>query len=259
MTEEQGYVKEAVVTGAGSGIGLDCAHELVRQGWRVFALDRSSPSLDAARAALSERSESFVPITCDVSSSAEVERAFAEIAAKTEKLDALICSAGILRSGALSDMAEQDFDALFAINTKGSWLSARSAIPFLEKGVASGRGPTRIVFVGSVAAIRPKVGGGAYAASKIAVTYLARVLSAEIAPKGILVNAVAPATIDTPMTKALRDKPGYKLSGVSPLGRVGVPADVTAVIQFLLSPAADYVSGAVIPIDGATSAAYIPG
>jgi NAD(P)-dependent dehydrogenase (short-subunit alcohol dehydrogenase family) len=247
--------RHAVVTGAGSGIGRGSALMLVAQGWTVYGLDRSGEGL--AGTAAQAAAGSFVPVTCDVTSSADVQSAFAEIRARTDALDALVCSAGILRPSPLADMDEADFNDTFAVNVTGVWLMARAAIPLLERRDGS-HGPGRIVILGSAAALRPKVGGGAYAASKIAVTYIGRVLAAELAPRRILVNVVAPATVDTEMTRALRARPGYRLSGDSPLGRVGQPEDVTGLIQFLLSDAASYISGAVIPVDGATTAAFNP-
>jgi NAD(P)-dependent dehydrogenase (short-subunit alcohol dehydrogenase family) len=253
-------MKHAVVTGAASGIGLDCCGDLVARGWRVFALDKSKENLAIASASFALAGERFVAIACDVTDSGSVASAFATIAQATPSLDALVCSAGIFRTGPLLEMAEQDFDDLFAVNTKGAWLSARAALPLLERA-ARPDAPARIVFVASIAAIRPKVGGGAYAASKAALAQMTRVLSVEMARKAILVNAIAPATVDTPMTRALNAKAatsGYKVSGISPLGRVAMPADVTAVIRFLLSSDANYLAGAILPIDGGTSAAFDP-
>lgn len=250
-------MKAAVVTGAGSGIGLDCTRELLERGWRVFALDRSNESLSQARQRFVPFGDRCLTVACDVSVAADVAGAFRDIAAKCDRLDALVCSAGIFRTGPLLAMAEEDFDALFAVNAKGAWLTARAALPLLERG-ATPESNARIVFLGSIASIRPKVGGGAYSASKTALAQMARVLAVELAPRGILVNVVAPATVDTPMTRALQSRADYKLSGVSPLGRVAAPADVTGVITFLLGPEANYVTGAVLPVDGGTSAAYDP-
>ncbi|MBT7509706.1 MAG: SDR family oxidoreductase, partial [Rhodospirillaceae bacterium] len=119
--------------------------------------------------------------------------------------------------------------------------------------------PSRVVMLGSIAAIRPKIGGGAYAASKAALSRLVRVMAVELAQDNILVNAVAPGTVDTPMIASALAKPGktYKPSGRSPLGRVAEPADVVAVIRFLLQPASNYVTGTWIPVDGGTSAAFV--
>lgn len=251
-------MKHAVVTGAASGIGEDCVHDLLARGWTVFGLDRSWDSSGADATGL--RHERFHPVRCDVSVAAEVEHAFALVGSRTPALDALVCSAGIFRTGPLLAMHEADFDALFAVNTKGAWLCARAALPLLRHAAASA-GSSRIVFVASIAAIRPKVGGGAYAASKVALTQMARVLAVELAGEGILVNAIAPATVDTPMTRRLNADAavsGYVVSGTSPLGRVAMPADVTPVIRFLLSDESRYMTGAVLPIDGGTSAAFSP-
>jgi NAD(P)-dependent dehydrogenase (short-subunit alcohol dehydrogenase family) len=244
--------KVAVVTGAASGIGAQCCSDLLARGWTVYGLDIDpSPT---------ELGGGFVPLVCDVSDSQSVARAFVTIASTTTAIDALVCSAGIFRTGPLMSMAETDFDALFAVNTRGAWLSARAAHPLLLRR-ARPDAPARIVFVASVAALRPKVGGGAYAASKIALTQLTRVLAVELAGSAILVNAVAPATVDTPMTRQLAADAahnGYRVSGTSPLGRVAASRDVTAVIRFLLSEDANYMTGAVLPVDGGTSAAFQP-
>jgi NAD(P)-dependent dehydrogenase (short-subunit alcohol dehydrogenase family) len=214
-------------------------------------------SIDQLRMEGDRLGDRFFPIACDVSKAGDVGRAFETVLSKTGSLDALICSAGIFRTGPLLEMAESDFDALFAVNAKGSWLAAKAALPMLAKS-ARVEAPARIVFLGSIASIRPKVGGGAYSASKTALAQLARVLAVELAGRHILVNVVAPATVDTPMTQRLKSDSGYRLSGTSPLGRVAQSSDVTAVIQFLLSSASNYVTGAILPVDGGTSAAYDP-
>ncbi|MGV6876237.1 SDR family NAD(P)-dependent oxidoreductase [Pseudochelatococcus sp. B33] len=255
--EHKRELKHAVVTGAGSGIGRSCAIMLAQQGWIVYALEVSGTVVDPDSLQPASGSGRIIPVRCDVTSSSEVIEAFAKIQAETSTLHAVICSAGILRPSSLAEMDELDFDKTFAVNVKGAWLTARSAIPLLEK-YADRNSLGRIVILGSAAALRPKIGGGAYAASKIAVSYIGRVLAAELAAKKILVNVIAPATVDTEMTRALAARPGYKLSGESPLGRIGQPEDVVGLIQFLLSDAASYISGAVIPVDGATTAAYSP-
>lgn len=257
---EQAMRRHAVVTGAASGIGADCCRDLLAGGWTVYGLDRSEDGLRAIERMARDARGRFVPLACDVSDAVSVARAFSAVGAATQAVHALVCSAGIFRTGPLMDMREEDFDALFAVNTKGAWLAARAAQPLLAQA-AQGGASARIVFVASIAALRPKVGGGAYAASKAALTHMVRVLSVELAGKGILVNAVAPSTVDTPMTQQLAANAahnGYRVSGTSPIGRVAQPADVTAVIRFLLGDDARYVTGAILPVDGGTSAAFQP-
>lgn len=251
----------AVITGAASGIGLAAARRLLGQGWRVFGLDVTEAALAAAAAAdFAAHGDRFTAVPCDVTDASAVAAAFDRIAATIPALNALICCAGILRTGPLATMAVETFDQVFAVNTRGSWLCARAALPLLTRAATADH-PVRIVFLSSVAALRPKIDSGAYAASKAAVSQLTRVLGAELGASHVLVNALAPGTVDTPMIHAVSDpaKAGrYRPSGKSPLGRIAQPEDVVDVIGFLLSDAARYITGATIPVDGGTSAAFIP-
>lgn len=251
--------KHAVVTGAASGIGADCCRDLFNRGYTVFGLDLNEQKLQEVQESAQGSTGKFIPLACDISNSDSITNAFERISATTRRVDALVCSAGVFRTGALMELSEADYDALFDINTKGCWLAAKAAYPLLQNA-ATEQEPARMVFVASAAALRPKTGGGAYAASKVALTYLTRVLAVELASESILVNAVAPATVDTPLVQKLVEEAatsGYRVSGVSPLGRVAQPADVTSVIRFLLGTDSRYMTGTVIPIDGGSVAAVL--
>jgi NAD(P)-dependent dehydrogenase (short-subunit alcohol dehydrogenase family) len=157
-------------------------------------------------------------------------------------------------------MPVNEFDDLFAVNVRGVWLSTKFAMPLLR--AAAGRGETaRVVFLASIAGLRHKMDSGAYAATKSAVIALTKVWAVENASAGVLVNAIAPATTETPMV-APHLNPGsntrYRTSGTSPLGRIAQPADIANVVHFLMSPDAAYITGTVIPVDGGTTAAYVP-
>ena len=240
--------KTAAITGAASGIGLAATQRLLTEGWTVYALDR---------AAQPASTDSFHPIHCDVADATRVTAAFAAIATP---LNALFCCAGVLRTGLMEDMSIEDFDLVLNINTRGTFLCAQKALPLL-RAAATPDNPSRVILLSSLAALRPKVVSGAYAASKAAVTQLTRVMAAEWAPSGVLVNALAPGTVDTPMVRAVSDptaSKGYRPSGVSPVGRIAQPEDVVDVMAFLLSDGARYLAGATIPVDGGTGAAFIP-
>jgi NAD(P)-dependent dehydrogenase (short-subunit alcohol dehydrogenase family) len=189
-----------------------------------------------------------------------VVAAFAEIGFVTQSLNALICCAGVLRTGLMENMTVEDFDLVLNVNTRGTFLCAQQALPLLRRA-ATPDNPSRVILLSSLAALRPKIVSGAYAASKSAVSQLCRVMAAEWAPSGVLVNALAPGTVDTPMVRAVSDpaaSKGYRPSGVSPVGRIAQPDDVVDVMTFLLSAAARYVTGTTIPVDGGTQAAFIP-
>jgi NAD(P)-dependent dehydrogenase (short-subunit alcohol dehydrogenase family) len=256
----------AAVTGAASGIGQAACRRLLQAGWTVHGLDIApvhlqpvTPNLTTSpnRTTDAASQDRFHPAICDVTDPASITSAFARIG---PRLNALICCAGVLRTALLQDMSIHDFDLVLNTNLRGTFLCAQKALPLLRQA-ATPENPSRVVLLSSIAALRPKVVSGAYAASKAAVSQLCRVMAAEWAPSGVLVNALAPGTVDTPMIRAVADpaaSKGYRPSGISPIGRIAQPDDVVDVMMFLLSDAARYVTGTTIPVDGGTQAAFIP-
>ncbi|MFY0615666.1 MAG: SDR family oxidoreductase [Hyphomicrobiaceae bacterium] len=249
-------MRNAIVTGAASGIGAAVARQLLADDWQVVGLDRAFAGHLADGADL----DGLIPLACNVTDEASIDAAFAHVSGTLGHIDAIVCAAGVLATGALIDMPVADFDRIFAINTRGAWLTARAAVPLMrvrpDKDAAA-----HIVFLGSISGIRPKTGGGAYGAQKSALHVITGVMAAELAPEGILVNAVAPGTVDTPMIAAVAapdGKSSYRPSGTSPLGRVAQPDDVANVVRFLCGADAAYVTGSIIPVDGGTRAAFIP-
>jgi NAD(P)-dependent dehydrogenase (short-subunit alcohol dehydrogenase family) len=249
----------AIVTGANSGIGFECCRQLLARHWTVHALDLRIDALAGLCAGL--HAGALHPHVCDVANAASIDHAMREIAQDSPHVHALICSAGVLRTAPLADMSDADFDLLFAVNARGPWRCAKAALPLLRAGASVER-PARIVMVASIAAWRPKAGGGAYAASKAALNLLMRVLAVELGAAHLRVNAVAPGTVDTPMIRpalAAQQGGGYRASGPSPVGRIAEPRDIADVVMFLLGDGARYVNGAMIPVDGGTSAALVSG
>ncbi|GAA4337915.1 SDR family oxidoreductase [Pigmentiphaga soli] len=241
--------RHAVVVGAGGGIGRECTRQLRARGWRVFGLDLNRLETD---------DPGVMPLICDVTDAGDVQRAFAEIGRTAPAINALIVCSGILKVGALEDMAIEAFDAIFSVNVRGPFLCARAAAPML-RAAASADYPSRIVFLSSVAALRPKIHGGAYAATKAALDALTRTFAGELAP-GVLVNGIAPGAVDTDFVRKMRQGAdagdSYKAGGstLPPLGRIATPADVAAVMNFLLDPGANHMLGAIITMDGGASA-----
>jgi NAD(P)-dependent dehydrogenase (short-subunit alcohol dehydrogenase family) len=250
----------AAITGGASGIGRGTTQRLLGEGWTVVALDRDETGLSALRKDVGNQDGRLHTQVCDVASAESVAGTFADIGRKFGRINGLVCSAGLLRIGTLDAMSVEDFDDLFAVNVRGLWLCAREAMPLLKLAGAEGE-LARVVFLASISGIRHKIDSGAYAATKAAVIALTKVMAVECAPSKVLVNAVAPATVDTPMVRPHLNPGGntrYRTSGVSPLGRIAQPDDVAAVISFLMSKDAGYVNGTVIPVDAGTVAAFVP-
>jgi NAD(P)-dependent dehydrogenase (short-subunit alcohol dehydrogenase family) len=252
--------KIAAITGGASGIGRGTAKRLLEEGWTVVALDRDRAALAALCSDYAVYGERLATQDCDVTCADSVASAFRALGQRYGSINGLVCSAGVLRIGALDAMSVDDFDQLFAVNVRGLWLCAREAMPLLKLAGAQGE-QARIVFLASISGIRHKIDSGAYAATKAAVIALTKVMAVECARYKVLVNAVAPATVDTPMVRPHLN-PGnntrYRTSGASPLGRIARPEDVAAVIAFLMSEDAGYVNGTIIPVDGGTVAAFVP-
>ncbi len=248
----------AIITGAASGIGFETCKDLTNKNWEVFGIDSNEELL--SRAAKEISNQNFKPTTCDITKHVEIIRTMKRISEQKPTVNALIACAGVLRLGPLAEMAIEEFDLVFNVNVRGLWLTARESLPMLRQATNAGE-KARIILLSSISALRPKIDSGAYSASKAAVGQLTRVLSVECAKYKILVNAVAPGTVDTPMIRDQRDPEtlgNWRPSGPSPLGRIAQPNDIVRVIDFLLSDHSDYITGATIPVDGGTTAAYVP-
>lgn len=249
--------RPVVVLGAASGIGRATALAFAAHGAKVAALDVNTGPLEGLPETLMEAgAQSAFSAAADVRDSGMLNEVLGQTVAELGGLDHLIFTSGILRVGALAEMSEDEFDDVFAVNMRGFWIAARAALPHLQSGTERRKSITAL---SSAAAIRPKASSGAYAASKIALSHLVRVLSVELASSGITVNAIAPATVDTPMTQPFMGETnanhGYRLSGTSPMGRIAQPEDIAKACLFLSGDASSYITGITMPVDGGSTAA----
>lgn len=239
-------LKVALVTGASRGIGAGIALDLARKGFTVVINYRSDEAAAAkvARQVRELGAEALV-ICADVADPAQVDAMFAEIDDRYGQLDVLVCNAGVLRDTLLGASVPADFDDIFSVNISGVVNCCRQAS---KRMVSRRRGA--IVNMSSVAATRPGRGQSNYAASKGAVEAFTKALAVELAPRGICVNAVAPGVIATDMTEEIRNLAPEELSKRILLKRIGSVREVAAVVGFLCSDEASYVTAQVWNVDG---------
>jgi 3-oxoacyl-[acyl-carrier protein] reductase len=239
-------LKVALVTGASRGIGAGIALDLARKGFTVVINYRSDEAAaqKVARQVRELGAEALV-FCADVADPAQVDAMFAEIDKRFGQLDVLVCNAGVLRDTLLGASEPADFDDIFSVNISGVVNCCRQAS---RRMVARRRGA--IVNMSSVAATRPGRGQSNYAASKGAVEAFTKALAVELAPRGIRVNAVAPGVIETDMTEEIRTLAPDELNRRILLKRIGSVREVAAVVGFLCSDEASYVTAQVWNVDG---------
>lgn len=241
--------KQALVSGGGSGIGRAVALALAAEGARVRIVGRDEGNLaETAR----EGGGRIEPIRCDIGDAGR----WRDVIASEPRLDILINNAAISLATDVFDPDETAWNRLFSINFQGTWQGCREAARVMRAG-----GGGRIVNVTSVHGQLCERGSAAYGVAKAAVNQLTRCLAVELAPHGILVNAVAPGFVDTPMSRASGVneletdwfRKGYLESGRIPLGRAAQPGEIAPAILFLAGPENSYVTGQIVTVDGGLS------
>ena len=249
-----------LVTGAASGIGRATCRRLARdaaargEAGKLAAVDIApSPALDDLVKELQDLGAEALPLSGDMGTADAPARVVAEALDRFGGLDGLVSNAGLNRPGPLLDYSLEDWDRLFAVNTRATWLLAQAAHPALA---ASGGA---IVAVGSMSGSNPHAGLGAYGPSKAAVIMLGRVLAQEFGPDGIRVNTVSPGMVRTGMTATVYadERLAAERDALVPLGRVATPEDIADVISFLLGPDARYVNGHDLVVDGGVAGSFL--
>jgi 2-deoxy-D-gluconate 3-dehydrogenase len=235
--------RTALVTGANTGLGQGIAIALAEAGADIVALGRSDPA--ATGAAVTRLGRRFQTVVADLGSTAPIGAALTGIPGP---IDILVNNAGIIRRADALDFTESDWDAVIDVNLKSAFFLAQAVA---RRQIALGlRG--KIINIASMLSFQGGIRVASYTASKSGILGLTRLLANEWAAKGINVNAIAPGYFVTNNTEALRqdEKRSAEIMARIPAGRWGVPADLGGAAVFLASDAADYVHGAVLPVDG---------
>ena len=235
----------AVVTGAGRGIGQAIALKLAAAGADVACVDLKLEFCAETLQMAQGLGRKAWPFAANVSDAASVEATAEQILTSTGKVDILVNNAGITKDGLLMRMSEADWDAVLDINLKGTFLFTKAFSRSLLKQRSG-----RIVNIASVIGLIGNAGQCNYGASKAGVIGFTKSAAREVASRGITVNAIAPGFIETAMTAKISPEAREGLLKQIPLGNLGQPDDVANAVLFLASPAARYITGQVLSVDG---------
>ncbi len=241
-----------VVTGGSRGIGRTICISLAASDTDIYFnyFNPIDPDAEIVAAAETENlvadaQSRAISKSVNIAVEKEVAGFFDEILEKAGRIDVLVNNAGITKDGLLVRMKEKDWDDVLDVNLKGAFLCTKIA----AKAMMNQR-YGRIINISSVVGVTGNAGQANYSASKAGLIGFTKTTAKELAPRGITVNAVAPGFIETDMTAALSDKARNAMLGQVPLGRAGQPEDVAAVIAFLASESASYITGQVIHVSG---------
>ncbi|MGH7608435.1 MAG: 3-oxoacyl-ACP reductase FabG [Candidatus Dormibacteria bacterium] len=241
----------ALVTGGGQGIGAATVRRLAAEGARVVVADLNRAGAEEVAEAVRAAGGESLAVGCDVALEADVEALAAQARERFGQIDILVSNAGVTRDNLLHKMTLAEWEQVIQVHTRGAFLCARAASRSMVE-----RRSGKMVFLSSTSA-RGNRGQANYATAKAGLQGLTRTLALELGPFGINVNAVAPGFVDTAMTRAVAERLRMSVEDFQrealariPVGRLGQPEDIAAVICFLCSEDASYVSGQVLYVDG---------
>jgi 3-oxoacyl-[acyl-carrier protein] reductase len=237
--------KVALVTGAAQGIGRAVALLLGQKGADIVVSDINLEKAQETAKEIETLGRRAMAMKVDVANFGDVERMAQAVIEKFGQIDILINNAGIARDKLILRMTEEDWDAVLAINLKGTFNCTKAVVRHMSKQRSG-----KIVNIASVVGEMGNAGQANYAASKAGVIGFTKTIAREFAQRGININAIAPGYIQTPMTDALPEKAKEELKRMIPMERLGQPEDVAEAVLFLVSGASSYITGQVLNVNG---------
>ena len=237
--------KIALVTGAAQGIGRDIALGLAKDGAEVAICDVNLEAAQKTAGDIEAMGRKSLALKANVASSADVTAMIDQVVEKFGRIDILVNNAGITRDGLILRMKDEDWDLVLSINLKGAFLCTKSALKYMSKQRSG-----TIINIASIVGAMGNAGQANYVASKAGLIGLTKTIAREYSNRNVTANAVAPGFIDTAMTQALSEQVRTDLAKQIPLGRLGSSEDVANAVRFLASPAAAYITGQVIHVNG---------
>jgi 3-oxoacyl-[acyl-carrier protein] reductase len=241
--------KVAIVTGAGRGLGWSIAERLARDGGNLVVAEIDPKSGDEKAAVISRMGGEVLAVRVDVSKWTDVERMVKQVLEKFGRIDILVNNAGLMGNYYLvTDYPEEEWDRLIDVNLKGTFLCCKAVLPAMIKQKYG-----KIISLASVAGKEGNARMPAYSASKAAIIALTKTIAKEVASYNINVNCVSPALCETDMAKDMTPEQRALLVSKIPMGRLGKPEEVAAVVKFLASDESSFVTGQCYDISGGRS------
>lgn len=258
MSSEQSAFanRVVIVTGAAKGIGRATAEQFARAGARVALVDLNTREVEETASSIDATGKHALPLTADVSKRGDVDHAVKGCLTAFQGVDVLVNNAGIHFARAIDEYTDEEWDRILAVNLTGAFQMIRAALPALRRSRGS------IVSVSSMTGLVGQAKGAAYVASKGALVAMTKALALELGSDGIRVNCVCPAGVDTPLMRswaATLPDPDAVLRGQAAMhlfDRLATAEEIAAAIMFLASPAASFITGVALPVDGGATLGY---
>jgi 3-oxoacyl-[acyl-carrier protein] reductase len=238
--------KIAIITGGARGIGRAIAEDFVNEGADIVILDKFYPDdFESFAGDMRAKGRKVISKSLDITNTNDSQKACDEIAAELGRIDILVNNAGITRDKLIMRMAEEDWDAVLAVNLKGAFNMMKAVSRIMAKQHSG-----KIINISSVVGLMGNAGQANYSASKAGMIGLSKSIAKELASRNVTVNCVAPGFVETEMTAKLNDEQRAAMVSIVPLKRTSKPSEIAGVVTFLASEKADYITGQVIAVDG---------